>query len=31
MGGKGPMKRRSHDTVGGDGDEEGGPPSPLLR
>ena len=28
MGGKGPMKRRSHDTVGGDGDEEGGPPSP---
>ena len=29
VGGKGPMRRRSHDTLGGDG--VGGPPSPLLR
>ena len=27
--GKGPMRRRPHDALGGDG--VGGPPSPLLR
>ena len=29
VGGKGPMRRRPHDALGGDG--VGGPPSPLLR
>ena len=29
VGGKGPMRRRPQDALGGD--EVGGPPSPLLR